>query len=284
MKSIASLASAVSILQVPPTQFIDDGRIHRFSSNGKRYDRAGWYVSYGDVGVVGCWRSGEKITFCDREPLNDTERRQLNKKVRETQQRDFEETQKKQIAARQQAARIWDESDTVTHHPYLQKKHVRAHGIRRYGQCLIIPLVDEGGTLWSLQSIRPDGYKKFMPDGKTKGMFHCIQGHASQVGVVEGYSTAASIFEMTGNTMYVALNCGNLENVAVIARALHPLAKLTIWGDSDQWTPGNPGKTKAKWAATISRAELKIPDFTGFDTSTKPTDWNDYFNLKKPAR
>jgi putative DNA primase/helicase len=31
----------------PPDSIIDDGKLHRFSSNGKRSDDAGWYVLFG---------------------------------------------------------------------------------------------------------------------------------------------------------------------------------------------------------------------------------------------
>jgi putative DNA primase/helicase len=121
-----------------------------------------------------------------------------------------------------------------------------------------------------------------MPDGKTKALFHCIPGHTTQIGVCEGYSTAASVHEVTGHTVCVAFSCNNLEKVAVIVRAMHPTANLTVWADNDQWTQDNPGKTRAEWAAMISRAKVKLPDFTGMDVSSKPTDWNDFFNMKNP--
>ena len=42
-----------------PNEIIDDGKIHRFSSNGKPTDNAGWYVLFTDgiaAGAFGCWR------------------------------------------------------------------------------------------------------------------------------------------------------------------------------------------------------------------------------------
>ena len=44
-----------------PNEIIDDGKIHRFSSNGKPTDNAGWYVLFTDgiaAGAFGCWREG----------------------------------------------------------------------------------------------------------------------------------------------------------------------------------------------------------------------------------
>jgi phage/plasmid primase-like uncharacterized protein len=43
-----------------------DGRLHRFSTNGKRAHDAGWYVLFGDgvpAGAFGCWRSGIRGTW-----------------------------------------------------------------------------------------------------------------------------------------------------------------------------------------------------------------------------
>ena len=46
---------------IPPSAVIADGKFHRFSTNGKPNDDAGWYVlnEYPiAVGSFGCWRSG----------------------------------------------------------------------------------------------------------------------------------------------------------------------------------------------------------------------------------
>lgn len=45
----------------PPDTIMTDGKLHRFSSNGRRDDDAGWYVFYGDgipAGSFGDWRTG----------------------------------------------------------------------------------------------------------------------------------------------------------------------------------------------------------------------------------
>ena len=68
-----------------PNEIIDDGRIHRFSSNGNPTDNAGWYVLFTDViaaGVFGCWRKDVKINWCsvDKATLTQSERYEFNKK------------------------------------------------------------------------------------------------------------------------------------------------------------------------------------------------------------
>ena len=49
-----------------PERIEADGNLHRFSSNGKRGDNAGWYILYSDgipAGSFGCWRTGLSETW-----------------------------------------------------------------------------------------------------------------------------------------------------------------------------------------------------------------------------
>ena len=50
----------------PPGVIDADGKLHRFSSNGKRGDDAGWYILYDDGVPAGCfgdWRTGIKQSW-----------------------------------------------------------------------------------------------------------------------------------------------------------------------------------------------------------------------------
>lgn len=260
----------------------DTGQIKRFSTNGKRGDLAGWLVFFDTAGAFGDWRTGlTRAWSAERPSANPAERQAIRRKIQQAIQAGIKERAHKHQQARQEAARIWSTSLTPTQHTYLQNKAVKAHGIRQYGRFLIVPMVDEAGGPWSLQRIDPAGEKRFMPGGRMKGRFHLIEG-GGRVGIAEGYATAATLFEQTGDTMLVAFNAGNLKDVAVTARAMYPAAHLTIWADNDQFTDGNPGKTKAYDAATACGANaVKIPDFSGYDLTSKPTDWNDLYLLEQ---
>src|SRR5207249_10080750 len=52
---------AIVAAGLAPPHYIDaDGKVHRFASNGKRGDKAGWYFLHLDgipAGRFGCWRS-----------------------------------------------------------------------------------------------------------------------------------------------------------------------------------------------------------------------------------
>lgn len=69
-----------------PAEIHDDGKLHRFSTNGRCDDDSGWYVLYGDgipAGSFGCWRTGLQSTWCaksDRE-ISDIERHAIRHRL-----------------------------------------------------------------------------------------------------------------------------------------------------------------------------------------------------------
>ena len=61
----------------PPSEINADGKFHRFSTNGKPSDDAGWYVlnQYPiAVGSFGCWRSGLTGSWSAVEERNMTQK------------------------------------------------------------------------------------------------------------------------------------------------------------------------------------------------------------------
>ena len=69
------------------------------------------------------------------------------------------------------------------------------------------------------------------------------------------------------------MNSGNLSEVAKAVRELWPQREIIIAADNDQFTDGNPGRTKATAAAKSIGAKLAVPQF--HETREKPTDFND---------
>ncbi len=191
-------------------------------------------------------------------------------------QRDAEQAQRHQQAS-DTAAALWQAASPATTHEYLTRKGIKPHGVRFDGHSLVIPMRDSAGTLHSLQTIAPDGDKRFLPGGKVKGCYHAIgkpSGPDGTLIVCEGYATGATAHEATGDPVAVAFNAGNLEAVAVALRAKYPKARLILAADDDSHTAGNPGITKATAAALAAGALLAVPDF-GADRPDKATDFND---------
>lgn len=132
---------------------------------------------------------------------------------------------------------------------------------------LAVPLVDESGELVNIQLIGADGAKRYLPGGQKADAYHRIDG-GPMVAVVEGVATGLSVHLATGATVYCSMDCGNLLAVAKIARRHFPDARITLCGDNDEDTKGNPGKSKAEQAAAAVGAMVAIPPSAG--------DWNDY--------
>jgi hypothetical protein len=161
----------------PPDHIEADGKVHRFASNGKRGDKAGWYFLHLDgipAGRFGCWRSGISRDWCADigRKLSVGEVAELTHRRRE---RDVNEAERRHEAANK-AAEIWQSAAPASNdHPYLVLKAVRAHGLRQTDGRLILPVHDSDGRLQSLQLIGADGVKRFLAGGRVAGGHHLIR-------------------------------------------------------------------------------------------------------------
>jgi putative DNA primase/helicase len=171
------------------------------------------------------------------------------------------------LAAAEKADARWNIS-TEGPHPYLERKGVKAYGVRiDPSGHLVIPLRDETGKLYNIQCIaaapkpgRPE--KLFLPGGRKSGLWHQIGSlaGASAILVAEGYATAASVHEATGRPTAVAFDAGNMIHVARALKAAHPDALIVLCADDDKGTKGNPGIEKATAAAKAARGVVAVPD------------------------
>lgn len=243
-----------------------DGTLYRFHVEGdKRGARNGWAVLHLDglaSGAFGHWRTGQHETWCSgsRERLTPAERARIDAAIAEAKRE--REAQRLALAheARARAEALWAQAATPEAHPYLLAKGTQAHGIRQRGDRLLIPLRDGDGALWNVQTIAPDGAKRFLYGGRKRGLYHAIGGTVAGVlCIAEGYATAASIHEATGHPVAVAFDCGNLLPVAKVLRAKYPQATITICADNDTQTAGNPGLTAARAAAVAIGGAVALP-------------------------
>ena len=256
-----------------------DGTIHRFSTNGRRGDDSGWYVLHLDglpAGSFGDWRSGLQSTWCGKpdSTMTQAEREAHQNRLQAMKaQRDMEQVRRNESAA-VEAAKRFKAASVCTSHPYTTTKGVKPHGVKIEGENLLIPMRDAAGTLHSLQTIAPDGDKRFLSGGRVKGCYHSIGKPDGVLIVCEGYATGASIHEATGHAVAVAFNAGNLGEVAAALRAKYPALKIIIAGDDDYKTDGNPGMTKARAAAQAVGGLLAVPLFPA-GRPDEATDFND---------
>jgi hypothetical protein len=166
-------------------------------------------------------------------------------------------------------------------HPYLKRKGIKSHGLKvDHLNRLIIPMSDMDGKLWNVQTIAPNGDKRFLKGGRKKGCLFSLgvsgasQQERGRFVIAEGFATAASILEAVNTvTVIVAFDCGNLEPVARAVRKEYPDAPIVIAADDDYETEGNPGLTKARAVAELIGAAIAVPEFPA--NGTRGTDFND---------
>ncbi len=263
---------------IPPADIEPDGKLRRFSSNGKKGHDSGWYVLHGDGIPAGCfgdwrigltqpWRADIGRVLSPQEEAAYQTRIEAMRREREAEEiRRHEE-------ARRQAEAIWQAAKPVSDHPYLTRKSVKSHGLRVHEGKLMVPMHD-AGVIHSLQTIGPNGDKLFLPGGRVKGCYFSIGKPDGVLCIAEGYATGASIHEATGYAVTIAFNAYNLSPVAKAIRARFPDVRVIVCADDDIKTEGNPGLTKAREAALSIGGMLAIPDF-GADRPDGSTDFND---------
>jgi putative DNA primase/helicase len=264
----------------PPDVIQADGALHRFSTNGKLDDDAGWYVHHGNgipSGVFGDWRTGVSQTWRADIGRSLTPAENQKHRVRVAgmkRQREAEKTLRRK-EAQERANFILSQAQPCEEHPYLTAKHIQANGALIYKDRVVIPLQVDG-VVYSLQFISASGDKRFLMGGRVKGCYF-ILGEligADVLCIAEGYSTAASIHAATDYPVAVTFNAGNVELVAKAMRKRFPGIRLVICADDDYATPGNPGLTAARQAAGTVNGALVVPDF-GPNRPVSATDFND---------
>ena len=273
----------------PPGVLHGDGKIHRFSPIGKRGNEDGWYVLHLDgvpAGVFGNWRTGESQNWCAKaeHDLTDIERQEQHERIRAARRMRDAATTRRQGEAASTALALWGQCELVRSHDYLTRKGIKGHGVRTDGHQLFVPIRDTTGKLQSLQTISPDGAKRFMPGGRVRGCYHAIGHPKGRLITCEGYATGATIHEATGDAVAVAFSAGNLLSVAVALRAEYPSVEIIIAADDDWKTPGNPGLSAARLAAQAVGGRVAKPNFRGLPRADKDTDFNDLQRLVEAVR
>lgn len=153
----------------------------------------------------------------------------------------------------QAARKRWRDAKPADHdHPYLVRKEVKSHMLRQEGNNLLLPVYDDDGDLQSVQTISPNGDKKFaggVPNANGDiGMGPPMKGGRLNLGicigrtiVAEGYATAESIYQAMPDRVMVAFSKhgvidrvrelhGNGQDV-VIASDRNALADMLALGE-----------------------------------------------------
>ena len=183
-----------------------------------------------------------------------------------------------QVNAAADALNKWNKASAETgNHKYLVNKNIQPHGIKTDGFNLLIPMYDAGGKLCSIQTINPNGEKRFLKDGRIKGCYYPIGKPNGALCLCEGFATGATTHEATGHAVAVCFNAGNLQDVAKLLILKLPDTKFIFCADDDHETQVNVGIKKAGEAAALVDGVIAVPDFG--DSRNGNTDFNDMARL-----
>jgi phage/plasmid primase-like uncharacterized protein len=270
---------------IPPWYIVADGKLHRCDAEGGHGKGDAAYLLHLDgipAGGFQNWRDAEGWEIWTANigrSLTAAERNDLRQQAEIARaEREAEEAQRHAEAAARADA-IWRDIPPCSEHPYLDRKGVRAHGVRLSRGNVVIPVRDAEGLLHSLQFIGEDGGKKFLFGGRIRGGYCAIGRPADVILVGEGYATCASAHEASGYPVAVAFDCGNLRAVAEALRAKFQSARIVLLADDDYLTVGNPGVTRAEEAAGAIGGVIAVPEFG----SARPNGFKDFNDMVKFA-
>jgi putative DNA primase/helicase len=282
-----SLLSAMAEAGIAPAAALPlpiHGEIQRFQVvDDKNGSLNGWITSFSnqtneEVFVFGSWKNSVKHIYSNNRTgrYNYSTREKIDSLMKSA--KIAKEELQKQTATN--CFNLWEEAIPATSHPYLESKNIKPHIARTYNDnWLLIPVVDAGGHLTSLQSIGSNGRKTFKKDGKIAGCYCPIgyEGQAKIILICEGFATGATLREATNLPVIVAFNAGNLRPVAESIRLENPTSTILICADNDHSNKDkNIGLIKAEQAAQQASGLMIFPSFLANDEGS---DFNDFAQL-----
>ena len=273
-------------ITLPDNLNTDTTDIQTFKIDGKDKGRYKLHTDGIPAGFIQDW-SGEshKWKYDDpdyKPPVLTTEQRNQQAKDKQAKNaRIAKETADKNAAAAEKAAVIWELSsqlDSNKNHEYLVKKGITGIYSARINEykgitSLVIPL-GKDGKISTLQFINPDGSKKLLTGGQKSGCYSILNKmpNPKVIAIAEGYATIASILDDShsqkiGYMGVMAIDAGNLEQVAVTMCKKYPQAAIILFGDKGD--KDHKGEKSARAAAIACNGYCVLPPI-------EKGDFNDY--------
>lgn len=215
---------------------VSDGRWHRVPTEDHPRKKNGAYRYDGDVGFVqnhatmaevAMWKDGTRASFMDKAAV----RARLA----------ISETMMKARHA-EAAAKAEDmvKRAVLMAHPYLAAKGFPDERGLVLDDNLLVPMREfrNYSTINSLQRIRADGSKLFLPGGKASGSVFLIGSFmAAERWLVEGYATGLSVRAALRELhreaqVVVCFSAGNLSHIGKLAKGMRPRAY--VFADHDE--------------------------------------------------
>jgi phage/plasmid primase-like uncharacterized protein/archaellum biogenesis ATPase FlaH len=203
------------------------GKMIRFSTHERnRNDKSGWCIfDYQDnvlYGAFGCWRNLDAICFTSRSyrELSPAQQHEISLKIKQREEENERAIQAQhEFVAGKALELMYTPTEHFTHE-YINSKQVNIyHNLRNIDNTLFIPLWDYTGKLWNWQKIYQNSNGEFEKryfkptedaSGRKQGCFYPIDGRDDTILICEGYSTGATLYETTGQTVICAMDSGNI--------------------------------------------------------------------------
>lgn len=272
------------------SDIVYDSKYHRFNRDG--HDN-GWYIAsdFGNFQVVniGDWKTGEHHVVKSRENLTETEKKHVKEVQKKAIEQNEIEKKERHEKAGSLAEKIWEHGQPLFRSKYLTRKKItELHNAKTIigltGREVAVPMRDQYGQLWGIQTISPYGEKKFMYGQKILGLHHLIGEvkSGSTLYICEGFATGCSIYQATQLPVLITFNTANLPHVAKWAKEKYNQTDIVIAGDEDLFSSNkiNAGRKCATETALSINANVVFPKFKNLET--KPTDFNDLYCLEGP--
>ncbi|MBU0910254.1 MAG: toprim domain-containing protein, partial [Proteobacteria bacterium] len=274
-----------------------DGKMHRIPEiGGKAGNKNIAYVGYLDdvpAGYVKNFRGAEQRWKLAGVVLTDEDRVRLEKEGLEKKVQRAKERQELYAQKARESQEITRDLATATgREAYFTGKGISITnpGVKVDAKGnIVVPLVDVDGKQWSHQTLQTNGFKQIFKDSRLQGTFALIGAKSvhdlkGEILLAEGYSTAATIHEVTGKPVVVSTTSNNLKHVATALRDRHPNQAIYIMADDDRYLieqgKMNAGQVKAREAAEAIDGRVISPSFAGAKPDKSSTDFNDMARLQ----
>ncbi|HCR85817.1 MAG TPA: hypothetical protein DIV86_03980, partial [Alphaproteobacteria bacterium] len=176
---------------------------------------------------------------------------------------------------------LYKKAKTIKDHQYFIKKGLTDIEVKVINTDACFPLIDKSDTIVGLQFISPEGNKRFAKGSKKKGAGYLLSSPDSNTLLVcEGVATAISLNKATLHNSFACFDAGNISSCVQMLKEKFPRLQLIICGDNDAYGDYNTGVEKSQKISEKFAVPYCYPTFT--DSSAKPTDFNDLYQLQGP--
>ena len=249
------------------------GRIVRCGTEAHPRSRNGSAAFEGDWGWVQNWETMTAPEFWfPKKTLTEADKAEFRRKIRASMEKDAV----RRSEAKQRMFERWESLPPLRgSHPYLESKGLSMQGcnqLRIDKDLLVVPMYRDG-NLVSIQTIAPDGEKRFAKDCPTKGAsIHLGRRNSRLTCFCEGLATGLSIFQCIPYSSVVV--CFNAAGLVELSKARKPLGMCVVCADNDHKTAQKPPHNNPGIQAGMEAA-MRLGCGIAYPEGIEGTDWND---------